>query len=127
MLFLNGSIKINNIYIDGNGNGEVNNKIITTRNILSKKGILIISITIDIKNKIIISGPEIISKGFISKKNFSFLFSQIKKISFYTIIKTFKKKFIFKKKNLKKNLTNILKIFLIKKIKCYPIIFTNNN
>jgi ribonuclease J len=54
-----------NILIDGLGIGDVGNIVLRDRRLLSQDGILIVVVTLDKQKKQIISGPEIITRGFV--------------------------------------------------------------
>ncbi|WP_241680086.1 ribonuclease J [Metabacillus mangrovi] len=54
-----------NILIDGLGVGDVGNIVLRDRRLLSQDGILIVVVTLDKANKQVVSGPEIISRGFV--------------------------------------------------------------
>lgn len=53
------------IYVDGYGVGDVGNLVLNDRKRLSKDGIIIIVLTIDSANGVILSGPDIVSRGFV--------------------------------------------------------------
>ncbi|WP_426272135.1 ribonuclease J [Exiguobacterium sp. R-17] len=61
------SRKVNagNVLIDGIGVGDVGNIVLRDRRLLSQDGVVLCVITISRKNKMIVSGPEIISRGFV--------------------------------------------------------------
>lgn len=61
------SRKVNagNVLIDGIGVGDVGNIVLRDRRLLSQDGVVLCVITISRKNKTIVSGPEIISRGFV--------------------------------------------------------------
>lgn len=61
----NGKINSGRIFIDGKGAGEVKDMVLRDRKRLAHDGIVIILVGIERLTKKIVSGPEIISRGFI--------------------------------------------------------------
>jgi ribonuclease J len=53
------------VYVDGYGVGDVGNVVLNDRKRLSQDGIIIIVATIDSQNGYIVSGPDIVSRGFV--------------------------------------------------------------
>ncbi len=56
------------VYVDGLGVGDVGNIVLNDRKRLSKDGIVIIVVTIDSASGEIVSGPDVVSRGFIFVK-----------------------------------------------------------
>ena len=56
------------IYVDGYGVGDVGNVVLNDRKRLSKDGIIIVVAVIDSENGYLISGPDIVSRGFVFVK-----------------------------------------------------------
>ena len=86
-LFENGKLKetfervnANSISIDGKNSDDVGELVLKDREILSNNGIMIVSITTSKKTKKILSGPEILTRGFVYVKDSSELLNQIKEI-----------------------------------------------
>ena len=73
------------ISIDGDSSDDVGELVLRDRELLSENGILFVSATIDKKDKHIILGPEIVTRGFIYAKDSNELINDLKKICVDTI------------------------------------------
>jgi len=62
---INGKVPSGRILIDGIGVGDVGNIVLRDRKNLAEDGIITVVIAIDRENKIIIAGPDIITRGFV--------------------------------------------------------------
>ena len=73
--FINGKLKesyehvaVDEILIDGKSNGDIGELVLKDREMLGESGIVIVSCTLDKNTKKILSGPEIVTRGFIYVK-----------------------------------------------------------
>lgn len=63
-----GSVQSGEVYVDGIGVGDVGNVVINERKRLSKDGIIIVVATFDSSDGYLLSGPDIVSRGFVYVK-----------------------------------------------------------
>lgn len=77
---INGSVQSGNILVDGLGVGDVGNIVLRDRKHLSENGLIIAVITIDKNTGDIISGPDIVSRGFIYVRENVDLIEESKKV-----------------------------------------------
>ena len=73
-------VRVGNISIDGDSSNDIGELVLKDRELLSNNGIVIVSATIDKKNKQIIAGPEILTRGFIYVKDSVQLIDDMKNI-----------------------------------------------
>ncbi|MBP3916138.1 ribonuclease J [Clostridium sp.] len=118
---ISGKVQAGNVLVDGIGIGDVGNIVLRDRKNLSKDGIINIIVAIEKESRSIISGPDIVTRGFIYVRESEELVNQIKEIS-YDSIQTSIDKNIFKWSEIKNNIRNDVGSFIYSKTKRKPII-----
>ncbi len=93
------SVSAGGIFVDGLGVGDVGSIVLRDRQVLSKEGIFIVVMTIDNKEKRIVSGPDIVSRGFVYVKESEELLEEAKE-----------------------NVTRLLESLMLKKVSDWPTI-----
>lgn len=77
----NGTIPCGRVLVDGLGVGDVGNIVLRDRRHLSQDGIIIVVATVDVQMGSIISGPDIVSRGFVYVREAEELMEQLKEVA----------------------------------------------
>lgn len=75
-----GQVNAKEIFIDGLGIGDVGNIVLRDRQYLSENGLIIVVVAIDKASKQVVSGPDIVSRGFIYVREADVLMNKIRNI-----------------------------------------------
>jgi len=117
-------VKTDDILIDGNVVSDIGEAVLKDREVLSENGIVIISTTLDKKTKKIISGPEVITRGFIYVKDSVELLNEIKKLCVTVIENNIDNTKHVEYNKIKNALRENLGKYLYKETECKPMIIT---
>lgn len=77
----NGSVPSGRVLIDGYGVGDVGNIVLRDRRHLAQDGLIVVVATVDVDEKVIVSGPDIISRGFVYVREAEELMEEVRSIS----------------------------------------------
>lgn len=116
-----GKVQAGNVLIDGLGVGDVGNIVLRDRKMLSQDGILVVVVTLGKDEKKIISGPEIISRGFVYVRESEALIERSTDIV-RTIVEQSIKEYSIEWSMLKQNIRELLGQFLYEETKRKPMI-----
>ena len=119
----NEKVKVDELLIDGNSTKDIGELVLKDRELLSENGIVIICATLDKKTKTILSGPEILTRGFIYVKENEEFINQIKDISKQIIIKNTTKNYV-EFNNINTEIRDSLGKFFYQETECKPMIIT---
>lgn len=117
------NIKIDTLLIDGNTTKDIGELVLKDRELLSENGIVIVACTLNKKTKEILSGPEIITRGFIYVKENAEFIEEIKNISLGIINSNISNNYVDFNK-IKTEIRDDLGKFLYSETECKPMIIT---
>lgn len=114
-------VKVNDVLIDGKSNDDVGELVIKDREMLSESGIVLISATISKKEKVLLVGPEVTTRGFIYVKDSLEMIEEIKKISLNVIERNITDNYVEYNK-IKSEIREELGKYLYQETECKPMI-----
>ena len=76
-----GTVPSGKILVDGYGVGDVGNIVLRDRRHLAQDGLIVVVASIDIASGLVLSGPEIISRGFVYVRESEELLDTVKEIA----------------------------------------------
>ncbi|HFI0040339.1 TPA: ribonuclease J [Streptococcus suis] len=82
---LAGHFNAQDIYVDGNRIGEIGAAVLKDRRDLSEDGVVLAVATVDFKSKMILAGPDILSRGFIYMRESGDLIRESQRVLFNAI------------------------------------------
>ncbi len=77
----NGTVPAGKILVDGYGIGDVGNIVLRDRRHLSQDGLIVVVATVDIEEGMLLSGPDIISRGFVYVRESEELMEQARQLA----------------------------------------------
>ncbi len=116
-------IETNDILIDGKFSEDIGELVLKDRALLSNDGIVIVVCTIDKRSKMILAGPEILTRGFVYVKESKEILDEAKSISLEVIDKNKSNNFVDFVK-IKNGIREKLGKYLYKETECRPMIIT---
>jgi ribonuclease J len=119
--YISGKAPVGAIYVDGLGVGDVGSVVIRDRQHLSEDGILIVTLALDRYNNQLVSGPDVVSRGFVFVKESDGLMEEARQVSLHAVEFCLNRHMSDWNK-IKQNIKDQLSEFIWKKTKRRPMI-----
>jgi ribonuclease J len=116
-----GSVPSGEVMIDGLGVGDVGNIVLRDRRMLSENGVVIVSLTIDGRTAKVLTGPDIVSRGFVYIKESKELLDEAKERALRAV-KELEARNVTDWTTIKKAVTDSIDDYLYQKTRRKPVI-----
>ncbi|MGD8192661.1 ribonuclease J1 [Brevibacillus ginsengisoli] len=118
-----GKVPAGVVLIDGSGIGDVGNIVLRDRKHLAEDGLLVVVVSIDMKNFKILTGPDIVSRGFVYVRGSESLITEATEIVKKTLSEALSRK-VKEWSELKSQINQVLKPYIFEKTGRNPMILT---
>ena len=118
-----GTVPSGRVLVDGNGVGDVGAAVLRERKALSESGMITVAVGVDFRNRTIVTGPEIISRGFVFVREAEELMDELKVLARETLEANLEKG-ATSRNAIKEAVNRRLSDYLFKKTKREPLVVT---
>ena len=80
-----GTVQSGRVLIDGFGIGDVGNIVLRDRKHLAEDGLIVVVATVDLSQRLLIGGPDIVSRGFVYVREAEELMEEMRKVALASI------------------------------------------
>ena len=117
----NGTVTAGKVFVDGTGVGDVGAVVLRDRKHLAQDGMIVVCVNISAQDGLVISGPDIITRGFIYVKESEELMDELREVA-YEAIERCQRKRVKDWATIKSAIKNDLSGYLFKTTKRNPMI-----
>ncbi|MEE0968417.1 MAG: ribonuclease J [Clostridia bacterium] len=117
-----GSVPAGNVLVDGLGVGDVGNIVLRDRRHLAQDGLIVVVASIDAEDRLLLSGPDIVSRGFVYVRESEALMEEVRAKAMDAIIDCLDNSDAYDRMQLKTRVKDEISKFLYSKTKRKPMV-----
>ena len=118
---LNGTVPAGKVFVDGYGVGDVGSVVLRDRKHLAEDGMIVVVVSMSGEDGSVVSGPDIITRGFVYVKESEGLMEELRKVA-VNALETCQRDSLTDWAAIKSEIKNAMSNFLYKKTKRNPMI-----
>ena len=118
----NGTVPSGRVLVDGYGVGDVGNIVLRDRRHLAQDGLIVVVASVDTNERLLLSGPDVISRGFVYVRESEELMEEVRAVATDAILDLLEGRRPVDRMQLKKRVKDDLTKFLYSKTKRKPMI-----
>ena len=118
----NGTVTAGKVLVDGYGVGDVGNIVLRDRRHLAQDGLIVVVATVDTEERLLLSGPDIVSRGFVYVREAEELMEEARSIAADCLMDILDYEAQIDRMQMKKRVKDELTKFLYTKTKRKPMI-----
>lgn len=115
-------VQAGNIMVDGSGVGEVGDIVLRERKLLADDGLIVVFAAVDLDEKMILTRPDVVSRGFVYMRESSELIDEVKEIAANALVSGLSKRGQADRVMLKNRMRDDISRFIYQKTKRRPVI-----
>ena len=117
-----GTVPAGNVLVDGLGVGDVGNIVLRDRRHLSQDGLIVVVASVDAEDRLLLSGPDVVSRGFVYVRESEELMDELRTIAMDSIIDCLDNADVYDRMQLKTRVKDELAKYIYQKTKRKPMV-----
>lgn len=118
----NGTVTSGKVLVDGYGVGDVGNIVLRDRRHLAQDGLIVVVASVDVSARLLLSGPEVISRGFVYVREAEELMEEVRQVAAEAINDCLSARKSVDRMELKSSVRDVLTKYLYAKTKRKPMV-----
>ena len=117
-----GTVPAGKVLVDGYGVGDVGNIVLRDRRHLAQDGLIVVVATVDVESRLLLSGPDIVSRGFVYVREAEELMEEARQVAYDALTEVLDRGDHVDRMRLKKRVKDDLTQYLYGRTKRKPMI-----